>query len=99
MAAADITLKGRLPATIESDTMVRFVKILTPVTAVVTHKTGNPVFISFLGGATIDTSGVQVEGIIELGTGDSFPLPPDTVGFKRVNATGTGKFWYVPLSK
>lgn len=99
MAAADITLKGRLPATLEADATVRAVKILTPVTAVLTHKTGNPVFVSFLGGATIDTTGVQVEGIIELGAGDSFPLPPDTVGFKHVNAVGTGKFWYVPLSK
>lgn len=99
MAAADITLKGRLPATLESDVTVRSVKIQTPVTAVLTHKSGDPVFISFLGGATVDTTGVQIEGVIELGLGDSFPLPPDTVGFKHQNDTGTGKFWYIPLSK
>ena len=96
MAAGNVTFSGTALGRIESDTTVRRVSFDRPRNVSLVHISGEAVFISFLGGNTIDTSGDQIEGTSELASGDSIPLPK-AAGFHHRTATLTGKFKIVPL--
>lgn len=97
MAAADVTFSGSALGRVESDTTVRRVSFDRARDVSLVHISGEPVFVSFLGGDSIDTSGDQIEGISELASGDSIPMPK-TAGFHHRTATLTGKFKIVPLT-
>ena len=95
MAAADITV-GDKWATVESETAVRKVTIRGAVRASLAHKSGNSVFVSLLGNGSVATDGLQVDGIIELGAGDSVALPEGTASIEHATSAGAGKLIYLP---
>jgi hypothetical protein len=96
MAAGNLIVDG-MWATVESDSVAVYLLTIKDPVASLTNKGLKSVFLSMTGENTIPTTGVQVDGVIELEPGDSIPIPEGTPKIKHTcKAAESTKLWYIP---
>jgi len=97
MAAADITVDG-MWATIECSDST-FTITIRDSQASLANVGAESVFLSMEGAGAIPVDGLQHNGCIELGAGDSVPMPSGTPFVRHRCAAGkTSKLWYSPVA-
>ncbi len=97
MAAGPIEVKGKF-ATIESVDADNIITIGPGADAAfLACKSGGPIFVSMNSGS-VDTDGLQHDGVLQLDNGDSAPIPPGTKRIKHRATGGAGRLWYNPAN-